>query len=221
MAIPTIEPYDLPGPRDLPESVPAWVPHPGRAVVVVHDMQRYFVDFFDTAKPPMAPLVANIAALLRTARELGVPVLYTGQPGRMTRAERGLLQDVWGAGMSAEPGRREIVPELVPRAGEQVVTRWRYSAFARTDLEDRIRAGGRDQLVLCGIYAHVGCLTTAVDAFGRDIETFVAADGVADFTRADHLMALRYVARNCAVVRTTEALRTSLAEAARPHPVQR
>jgi isochorismate hydrolase len=218
VAIPAIEPYDLPGPDELPDAVPTWAPDPRRAVVVVHDMQRYFVDFFDAAKPPMAPLVDNIGALLGVARELGVPVLYTGQPGGMTRAERGLLHDVWGMGMSADPAQRAIIPALAPAAGEPVITRWRYSAFARTDLEDRIRAGGRDQLILCGIYAHVGCLTTATDAFGRDIETFLVADGVADFTRADHLMALRYAARNCAVVRTTADVCASLTAAAQTSP---
>jgi isochorismate hydrolase len=210
VTIPKIAPYDLPVPSDLPAAVTTWVPDAARAVLVVHDMQRYFVDFFDRTRPPMAPLIDNIRALLTVARAVAVPVVYTGQPGGMARADRGLLQDVWGPGMSADRTQREIIAELVPREDEPFVTRWRYSAFARTDLEDRIRAGGRDQLILCGIYAHVGCLTTATDAFGRDIETFLVADAVADFTRDDHLMALRYAARNCARIPTTAELCESL-----------
>lgn len=85
-------------------------------------------------------------------------------------------------------------------------TKWRYSAFFRSGLLERMRAHGRDQLIICGVYAHVGVLMTAVDAFTHDLETFLAADAVADFSAADHRLALDYAARCCAVVRTVKEL---------------
>jgi isochorismate hydrolase len=45
---------------------------------------------------------------------------------------------------------------------------------------------------------------TAVDAFTHDIETFVVADAVADFSAADHRLALDYAARRCSVVSTAK-----------------
>ncbi len=67
-----------------------------------------------------------------------MPVAYTAQPGSMTDEQRGLLKDIWGPGMRAEPADREMVPELAPADGDWVLTKWRYSAFVRTDLLERM-----------------------------------------------------------------------------------
>jgi bifunctional isochorismate lyase/aryl carrier protein len=99
------------------------------------------------------------------------------------------------------------VPELTPRSGHTVLTKWRYNAFIRTPLAERMQAWGRDQLVVTGVYAHIGCLLTASHAFMHDVQPFLVADAVADFSRQDHVMALDYAARRCAaIVRTDEAL---------------
>ena len=155
--------------------------------------------------PAIQPYPMPRAAAIRAAATArGVPVVYTGQRGGMTPDERGLLHDFWGSGMDAEPARTRIVSPLAPGPLDVVVTKWRYSAFVRTDLEDVIRSRGRDQLVICGVYAHVGCLMTASDAFARDIQPFLVTDAVADFTRADHVMALDWAARRCAATPSTE-----------------
>ena len=67
-----------------------------------------------------------------------------------------------------------------------------------------MRDQGRDQLVVVGVYAHIGVMTTACDAWMRDIQAFVVADAVADFSREDHEMALRWAAGRCAMVVTTD-----------------
>lgn len=200
--IPTIEPYELPRACELPAPVPSWTVDPRRAVLLVHDMQRYFLR--PLPKPLLEPLLSH-AALLRTrCAELGIPVAYTAQPGAMDDAERGLLKDFWGPGMRRSPADREITAELAPTRDDWLLTKWRYSAFFRSGLLERMRAHGRDQLIICGVYAHVGVLMTAVDAFTHDIETFLVADAVADFSAADHRLALDYAARRCAVVSTAK-----------------
>ncbi|WP_407549821.1 isochorismatase family protein [Streptomyces sp. Pv4-95] len=206
--IPPIEPYPMPGPGDLPENTVGWTADPDRAVLLVHDMQRYFLrPFPETVRDA---LVHHAALLRERAAELGMPVAYTAQPGGMTGQQRGLLRDFWGPGMTPGPEDRTVVEPLTPRPGDWVFTKWRYSAFHKSPLLDRMRESGRDQLVVCGVYAHVGVLMSAVDAFTHDIQPFLAADAVADFSAADHRMALEYAARRCAAVATTKDIVTQL-----------
>ncbi|MGC3664062.1 isochorismatase family protein, partial [Pseudomonas aeruginosa] len=63
---------------------------------------------------------------------------------------------------------------------------------------------GRDLLVLCGVYAHVGVLISSVDAYSNDNQPFLVADAIADFSEAHHRMALEYAACRCAMVVTTD-----------------
>ncbi|MBZ4317853.1 isochorismatase family protein [Streptomyces sp. SCA2-4] len=183
-----------------------WRFSPDRAALLVHDMQRYFLGCFAADASPRRELTRHTALLLAAAREAGVPVLYTAQPGAMTREQRGLLHRIWGTGMSADPGHQEIDPTVAPREDEPVLTKWRYSSFVRTDLLERLTRMRRDQLVVCGVYAHIGCLVTAVDAFSHDIQPFLVADAMADFTAEYHALALDYARERCAEVTTTAAL---------------
>ncbi|MGI5159899.1 isochorismatase family protein [Microbispora sp. CA-102843] len=200
--IPAIKPYLLPAAGDLPASAAGWTPDPARAVLLIHDMQRYFVRPFPDAT--RHELVQNIALLRDRSVALGVPVGYTAQPGDMSEEQRGLLKDFWGPGMRRAPEDRLVVDELAPAPGDWTFTKLRYSAFFRSDLLERMRRSGRDQLVVCGVYAHVGVLMTAVDAFTNDLETFLVADAVADFTADYHRMAVEYAAERCAVVLTAK-----------------
>jgi len=203
MGIPPIRPYPMPDAADLPAAVPDWQPDPDRALLLVHDLQRYFVDMFPRGRSPVVELLANVNRLRRAAHHRRVPVVYTAQPGRLSRDRRGLLFDFWGAGMAADPAVRAIVDEVAPWPGDVVVEKRRYSAFHDSPLAGIVTGHRRDQLLVCGVYAHIGCLMTACDAFSRDIQPFLVADAVADFTAGDHRTALEYAARTCAVVRTT------------------
>lgn len=203
MTIPAIAPYPMPAEDRLPDGPAPWRADPRRSVLLIHDMQRYFVDRFAPDRSPGRELLANVAALRAACAASGVPVRYTAQPGRMSRAERGLLHDVWGPGMSDDENSRGIVAAVAPGAADAVVTKYRYSAFHRTPLAGMLAALGRDQLIVCGVFAHLGCLLTACDAYSHDLETFLVADAVADFTETDHLLALDFAARSCAVTPPT------------------
>ncbi|MFD4591530.1 isochorismatase family protein [Streptomyces rubiginosohelvolus] len=200
--IPRINSYPLPASGDLPPNTARWSVDPDRCVLLLHDMQRYFLRPFP--EDVRGPLVRNAALLREWFAERGAPVAYTAQPGGMDEEQRGLLKDFWGPGMRTAPADREVVDELAPRAQDWMFTKWRYSAFFRSDLLRRMRDAGRDQIVVCGVYAHVGVLMSAVEAFTNDIRPFLVADAVADFSEEYHHLALRYAAERCARVVTAK-----------------
>ena len=203
MTLPRIANYALPAGSELPAARVPWEVDPSRAALLIHDMQNYFVNAFGPGGSPIEDVIANIVALRRRCDELAMPVFYSAQPGHQDPAERGLQTDFWGPGMTSAPEHREIVAALTPDPWHRRLTKWRYSAFRRTPLEAELQADRRDQLIVTGIYASIGCALTAADAFMSDIQPFFVADAVADFSRERHDLAVSFVAERCGVAMTT------------------
>ncbi|WP_160008868.1 isochorismatase family protein [Rhizobium sp. 18055] len=206
MGLPKIANYELPSATEIPAARAKWAFDPGRAALLIHDMQNYFVAAFERNASPITPVIANIARLKAAAAAAGMPVFYTAQNGGQDRRDRGLQADLWGPGMTGAPEHQPIIDPLRPAGEDIVLVKHRYSAFQMSNLAHLMQVRGRDQIVISGIYAHIGCLMTAGEAFQRDIKPFLAADAVADFSRERHDMALNYVAATCGIPLTVGSL---------------
>ena len=215
MAIPKLTGYALPAATEIPQNKVSWAFEPERAALLIHDMQDYFINFWGENCPMMAQVIANIAALREFCKQHNIPVYYTAQPKEQSDEDRALLNDMWGPGLTRKPEEQQVVDALAPDENDTVLVKWRYSAFHRSPLEQMLKESGRNQLLITGVYAHIGCMTTATDAFMRDIKPFMVADALADFSRDEHLMALNYVAgRSGRVVMTEDLLPVPVSKAA-------
>lgn len=210
MTIPAIDPYMLPA---LPDNRLNWTFEADRAVLLIHDMQHYFLRPYQMDSSPRADVLSNLLAIRQRCAELGIPVVYTAQPGSQAPADRGLLTDLWGPGLTDAKEDTDICAPLMPAPSEILLAKHRYSALVRSPLVNLMRSSGRDQLLIGGVYAHIGIQATAVDAFSNDIKPFVLGDAIAAFNADDHRAALAYIARYCARVEATSEVIRTLAKA--------
>lgn len=68
----------------------------------------------------------------------------------------------------------------------------RYSAFAGTDLEIKLRERGITELHLVGVCTDICVLHTAVDAYNKGFQLVIHRDAVASFNPAGHEWALQH-----------------------------
>ncbi|XAO72486.1 MAG: hypothetical protein AAYR33_02010 [Acetobacteraceae bacterium] len=100
MAIPKITSYPLPQWEQTRREKGVkprvnWVIDPSRAALLIHDMQDYFLSFYDGDAPLVRGMIAHIEGLRAKCRALGCR--YSTPPSQRVRAwRRALLTDMWG-----------------------------------------------------------------------------------------------------------------------------
>ncbi|MBS4210368.1 cysteine hydrolase family protein [Bacillus sp. FJAT-50079] len=66
----------------------------------------------------------------------------------------------------------------------------RYSAFAGTNLDMKLRERGIEEVHICGVCTDICVLHTAIDAYNKGYAIVIHADAVASFNAAGHDWAL-------------------------------
>ena len=175
---------------------------PSRTAVVVIDCQ---VDFGspdgemarrgkDMAAPQAA--LARAGLLVDAARAAGVKIVFVrllthpGGENRIIREEKERSGD--NEPDLCQEGTRGadfIGPQ--PQAGESIVSKTHFSAFARTGLADQLHASGIDTLVLAGLTTECCIASSAWDGFEQDFDIFIAADACAAYREDLHRNALK------------------------------
>ena len=168
---------------------------PGRAALVVVDMQEFFLDRRSPAYlPPGRAALLNARRLAEAFRGAGRPVLFTVHAHRDPARDAGLMTLWWKEVCRAGSAWAKVAPVLEARAAD-VFRKTRYSAFSNPALARRLRREGVSQLVFCGVKTDLCVESTARAAFDLGWETFVAADATAARDEAHHLGALKALAR--------------------------
>ncbi|KAI8230490.1 putative isochorismatase family protein YddQ [Colletotrichum sp. SAR 10_86] len=112
---------------------------------------------------------AKIAFLLEKYRAAKAPVIH-------------VVHEVPAGAPLFTPGTdlAEEFSELKPVEGESVVTKHFPGSFTGTNLEDLLKATGRNKAVLTGYMAHVCISTTARQASEKGWDVIVVEDAVGD-----------------------------------------
>ena len=176
--------------------------NPASTAVIVVDMQNDFGakgGMFDRAGIDISGIqkaVGPTAKVLAAAREAGIKIIYLkmgyspdlsdlGSDDSVNRARhmrlhvgdkvtapdgsesRILVRDTWNT---------DIVTELKPQAGDDVVYKTRFSGFYKTDLDERLKKLGAKHLIVTGCTTSICVDSTVRDAMFRDYLCVLLAD---------------------------------------------
>jgi ureidoacrylate peracid hydrolase len=172
---------------------------PARTALVVIDLQHAFMtDGVGHAVCPAArDIVPAVNRLAATVRESGGGVFWI----QMTHDARCL--DEWSvAHEMSSPEMREkriaalsegtlghqLWPDLDVRPEDEIVNKYRYSAFmpGTSELPGRLRARGFDTVLITGTVTNVCCESSARDANMTNFRTIMVSDGNAAATQEEH-----------------------------------
>jgi len=143
------------------------------------------------------PAIKVIRRLIDTAREKGVPVIYTTGTARPDLWNRGSW--LWTnsrAGEDAAVQRTRnldgntVIPDIAPAARDIVVKKEKPSGFFGTPLLSYLVLLGCDSLIVTGTTTS-GCVrATVLDAFANNYRVTVVEDGCFDRSQASHAINL-------------------------------
>ncbi len=151
----------------VPTNKVNWVFEPSARRCSSTYMQDYFVSFWGLNRPMMDLCDVWPSPLLRQyCKEHHILVYYNRSAERAKRDEdRALLAMIWGPGLHARLRKPAEGRSLNAGCrGMAVLVKWRYSALHRSPLEQMLKIPDANQLIITGVYAHIGCMTTATDA---------------------------------------------------------
>ena len=171
-----------------------------RVALVIIDMQRDFIEpggfgaALGNKVEYLQKIVPTVAGLLKTFRELRLPVIHTREghcpdlsdcpPAKKRRGnstfrigDRGPMGRILVLG---EPGN-DIVPELRPEAGELIIDKPGKGAFYATDLQERLKGLGITHLIFTGVTTEVCVQTSMREANDRGYECLLIEDGTESY----------------------------------------
>jgi nicotinamidase-related amidase len=154
--------------RDLGGVVPRPAVNPADAVLIIIDAQN---EYRSGALPleGVDAAIGEIVRLRQWAQMSGIPVIHV-------RHETPAGAPIFAKGSNGS----EIVSELTPAAGENIVVKTRPNSFAGTTLDDLLKKAGRHQLIITGFMAHMCVSSTTRAASDRGYTIFVVGSATAD-----------------------------------------
>jgi isochorismate hydrolase len=170
---------------------------PGRAALLVLDLQEYFLREESHAYIPSAPaclsgILKMVDSFIRTDR----PVIATRHIN--TPQDAGMMSKWWRDTIAPGSAYSQNIasinhPKLIYLEKSQ------YDAFLQTSLDKILRERGVTQVVISGVMTHLCCETTARSAFMRGYEVFFTVDGTATYNEELHRASLLTLSHGFAI----------------------
>jgi nicotinamidase-related amidase len=162
----------------------------GDALLVIDVLDSFDHDDAESLLASFRERGPGAASLLDAAREAGVPVIYVNDDRDRWDSDAPAL-----AREAAEGPGGDVIGQLLPRPGDHVLLKHRYSAFDHTALELLLEAESVERVLVVG-GATEGCVVqTALDAREHGLKATIVADACATADPDLEETALRYAER--------------------------
>jgi bifunctional isochorismate lyase/aryl carrier protein len=150
-----------------------------RAVLLVMDMQNYFLDKSSHAYIPSAPgIIPGIISLIDKFRQAHRPVIFTRHLN--TAANAGMMNKWWADTIQESSPLSKITDKFDISQGI-IVRKSQYDAFYNTTLDVILKQHYVKQVVVTGVMTNLCCETTARAAFVHGYEVFFPVDVTATY----------------------------------------
>ena len=178
--------------------------------LIIIDLLNDFLDRWDAGRT--AELIAQTNRLAAAFRMAGLPVIWVRQEFKPDLSDAFAEMRVRNIKATIMGTRgAQLHADLDWRPGDAVIVKKRYSAFFRTDLEDRLAHMGAGHVVLCGINTHASVRMTAIDAYQRDLRVTIARDCTASYDEEHARVSLAYMDGKIAAVAPSSVILKAIA----------
>lgn len=201
---------------------------PKRTALVVVDLQNAFMDdeIGHAVCPAARDIVPNVNRLAAATRAAGGAVFWIKNTFDDTcLTEWSVMQDIStpegrakrAAAMSENTKGHELWPTLDVRPDDEIVKKYRFSAFlpGASDLPARLRSRGFDTVLITGTVTNVCCESSARDAMMSNFRVIMVSDGNAAMTQVEHEASLTAFYLTFGDVMDTDMIIASLSGATR------
>lgn len=178
----------------------------GNTALLVMDLQNGIVSRFTENKEIILPFQKAIEA----ARQNNIPVIFVrvgfseGYPEVSPKNKAFSAISKYG-GMTVVDSATQIHELVQPQPNEPVITKYRVSAFAGSNLEVILRSQQINTLILSGISTSGVVLSTLREAADKDFSITVLSDACIDLDSEVHRILMEKVFPRQAEVQTVDA----------------
>jgi isochorismate hydrolase len=162
-------------------------------------MQEYF-------RPIASAIIGNVLSLIKACRSSKIQIFYTRHGHKDISKDGGMLSKWWGDLIHYGTTEWEIIKELLSSEPDIIIDKNRYNVFWGTDLDESLRSGNIEEVIIAGVMTNCCCETTARDAFVRDYRVFFVGDATATVNHELHTASLKNLAYGFAHVVSTSKL---------------
>jgi nicotinamidase-related amidase len=161
------------------------------ALLLVDVLSDFSHDDGERLARSFADRLPALAAVVRDARRSDIPVVYANDHHGDWASDRASLID--RARRAGPPG--DALETLLPRPGEPLLIKPRYSAFDHTAVEPLLHELGAERILLAGTALEMCVAQTAIDARELGLKVSVIVDACPPLDPQNADVALAYLER--------------------------